>query len=289
MKPLLDLELLNTFSVVVEVGGFKEAATRLYRSQAAVSMQIKRLEEQLGQRLLERSNQGIKLTDPGKTLLAYIDQLLRLNNETLSALSAEPLRGPVHFGIPTDYAQTFLEHFLPRMRDSFPELVPRITCGRSRKLRELVNTGELDIAIVTGEAQFPNEKSLWSERLCWYVPKGMPLGPQISLPVALLESDCALRDLALLDLKQSGLAHHSVITSPDMANLYAAVESGLAVALLPESSISSLERVRPLRIDSLPGQRLFTMNLIEAGTLGKAFLEPLENCILDAAQALRQP
>ncbi|MEO9525418.1 LysR family transcriptional regulator [Marinobacter alexandrii] len=285
MKPLLDLELLNTFSVVVEVGGFKEAAVRLYRSQAAVSMQIKRLEEQLSQRLLERSNQGIKLTDPGKTLLAYIDQLLRLNNETLSALSSEPLRGPVHFGIPTDYAQTFLDHFLPRMRDSFPELVPRITCGRSRKLRELVNTGDLDIAIVTDEAQFPNEKNLWSERLCWYAPTGMPLEQQGSLPVALLESDCALRDLAQLDLKQSGLAHHLVITSPDMANLYAAVESGLAVSLLPESSVSS-EKVRPLRMDSLPDRRLLTMNLIEAGTLGKTFLEPLENCILEAARAV---
>ncbi|WP_203300825.1 LysR family transcriptional regulator [Marinobacter sediminum] len=288
MKPLLNLELLNTFSVVVEMGGFKEAATRLYRSQAAVSMQIKRLEEQLGQRLLERSNQGIELTDSGKTLLAYINRLLRLNNETLSALSAEPLRGPVHFGIPTDYAQTFLDHFLPRMRDSFPELVPRITCGRSRKLRELVNTGDLDLAIVTGEAQFPGEKSLWSERLCWFAPTGMPLEQQGSLPVALLQSDCALRDLAQLDLKHSGLDYHPVVTSPDMANLYATVESGLAVALLPESSISS-ERVRPLRMDSLPNQRLLTMNLIEAGTLCKTFLGPLEDCILEAAKVLRQP
>lgn len=288
MKPLLDLELLNTFSVVVEVGGFKEAAARLYRSQAAVSMQIKRLEEQLNQRLLERSNQGIKLTDPGKTLLAYIDQLLRLNNETLSALSKEPLRGPVHFGIPTDYAQTFLNHFLPRMRDSFPELIPRITCGRSRKLRELVNTGDLDLAIVTGEDQFPNEKSLWSERLCWYAPAGTPLEQNNALPVALLDSDCALRDIAQFELKQSGLAYQPVVTSPDLPNLYAAVETGLAVALLPESSIAS-ERVRPLRMDGLPDPRLLTMNLIDGGTLGKTFLEPLETCILEAARALRQP
>lgn len=288
MKPLLDLDLLNTFSVVVEAGGFKEAASRLYRSQAAVSMQIKRLEEQLGHRLLERSNQGIKLTEPGKTLLGYIDQLLRLNNETLSALSLEPLRGPVHFGIPTDYAQTFLQQFIPRIRDEFPELVPRITCGRSRKLRELANTGDLDIAIVTAEPQFAAEKSLWSEPLYWYAPAGMTIGGDQSLPVALLESDCALRDLAVLDLKQSGLAHHTVVTSSDMANLYSAVESGLAVALLPESSIAS-PRIRPIQIDKLPGQRLMTMNVIDSGTLSPNFLEPLHACILGAARAMAKP
>jgi len=285
MKPLLDLELLNTFSVVVEVGGFKEAATQLYRSQAAVSMQIKRLEEQLGQRLLERSNQGVKLTEPGKTLLGYIAPLLRLNNETLSALSAEPLSGPVHFGIPTDYAQTFLEHFLPRMRDTFPELAPRITCGRSRKLRELVNTGDLDLAIVTGEPRFPEERSLWSERLSWYGPVAMRMGKEQCLPVAMLEADCALRDMALDDLKQSGLDYDPVVTSPDMGNLYAAVESGLAAALLPESSVSS-PRVQILETSGLPKQRLLTMNLIDAGTLGSAFLQRLEECILEAARAV---
>ena len=285
MKPLLDLELLNTFAAVVEAGGFKEASSRLYRSQAAVSMQIKRLEEQLGQRLLERSNQGIKLTEPGKTLLSYIDRLLRLNNETLSALSAEPLRGPVHFGIPTDYAHPFLQQFIPRIREAFPELVPRITCGRSRKLRELVTTGDLDVAIVTGEPQFAPEKSLWSEALCWYAPAGLPINTEDALPVALLESDCALRDLAASDLRHSGLDYHPVLTSSDMANLYSAVESGLAVALLPESSIMS-SRVSPFQIDQLPGQRLLTMNIIDSGTLSPNFMQPLQKCVLSAARAL---
>jgi len=284
MKPLLDLELLNTFAVVVEAGGFKEASSRLYRSQAAVSMQIKRLEEHLGHRLLERSNQGIRLTEPGKTLLGYIERLLRLNNETLSALSLEPLRGPIHFGIPTDYAQTFLKQFIPRIRDAFPELVPRITCGRSRKLREMITTGELDIAIVTSEPQFAPEKSLWSEALCWYASVGLQINSEARLPVAFLESDCALRDLAASDLKQSGLDYDPVLTSSDVANLYSAVESGMAIALLPESSVTS-SKVRPVQLDQLPGQRQLTMNIINAGTLRPGFHEPLQECILAAARA----
>ncbi|OOF26281.1 substrate-binding domain-containing protein [Salinivibrio sp. IB872] len=218
-------------------------------------------------------------------MLSYIDRLLRLNNETLSALSAEPLRGPVHFGIPTDYAHPFLKQFIPRIREAFPELVPRITCGRSRKLRELVTTGDLDVAIVTGEPQFVREKSLWSEALCWYAPAGLPINTVEALPVALLESDCALRDLAASDLRQSGLDYHAVLTSSDMANLYSEVESGLAVALLPESSITS-SKVRPFQIDQLPGQRLLTMNIIDAGTLSPNFMQPLQRCVVSAARAL---
>lgn len=285
MKTLLDLDLLNTFAVVVEAGGFKEASSRLYRSQAAVSMQIKRLEEQLGHRLLERSNQGIKLNESGKTLLGYIDRLMRLNNETLSALSEKPLRGPVHFGIPTDYAQTFLQQFIPQIRETFPELEPRITCGRSRELRKLVSSGELDVAIVTGEPEFASEKRLWSEVLCWYASVSLQIHTMKTLPVALLESDCALRDLAASDLRQSGLDYHRVLTSNDLSNLYSAVESGLAMALLPESSVTS-PKVQPIKLDKLPEQRLLTMNIIDSGTLSSSFLGPLQQCFLLAARAL---
>ncbi|ANG62783.1 hypothetical protein A8C75_10005 [Marinobacterium aestuarii] len=75
MEPVLDLELLRTFCEVVKAGELKKAAAAVFRSQAAVSMQIKRLEEQLGARLLERSNQGIRLTAAGETLLDYSKQL----------------------------------------------------------------------------------------------------------------------------------------------------------------------------------------------------------------------
>ncbi|MEQ3724143.1 LysR substrate-binding domain-containing protein [Alcanivorax sp.] len=286
MKPLLDLELLNAFATVVDCGGFKEAAGQLHRSQGAVSMQIKRLEDQVGQRLLERSNRGIKLTKPGQTLLSYIDRILRLNHETLSALVENTLRGPIHFGIPTDYAQTFLEGFIPRIRSTFPEAQITISCGRSRKLREMVTSGEIDMAIVTAEPQFENEANLWSEPLRWCALDGFTAVPDQPLPVALLNSDCALRDLAIVDLKESGLDHHVALASNDLANIASAVAAGLAVALLPTSSVAS-SKVLPVTFDGLPGPRLLTMNVIDAGTLGNTILESLKACMIDAANDLQ--
>ncbi|OXY83175.1 LysR family transcriptional regulator [Oceanimonas doudoroffii] len=285
MKPLLDLELLNTFTVVVAEGGFKDAAARLFRSQAAVSMQIKRLEEQAGACLLQRSNQGISLTTAGSTLLRYAEQFQRLNNEALSALSDSPLRGRVHFGVPTDYAQAFLQHFIPRLRVSFPELQPRVTCARSRALRDMVKRSELDIAIVTGEPRFPQEEVLWTERLQWSAAAGLAPEPGSPLPVALFTGDCILRELSLNDLKQAGISHDPVMTSTDLENICAAVNSGLAAALLPESSLVAC--TTPLQgVDGLPRHHVFSMNLVYAPTLESSFHTPLANCMRETAQSV---
>lgn len=281
MKPLLELELLNTFVTVVREGGFKGAATRLFRSQAAVSMQIKRLEEQLGTQLLLRNNQGIRLTAEGEILLAYTERLLRLNNETLNALRQAPVQGSVHFGIPTDYTRTFLNRFLPRLQETFPELRPRITCACSRILREKVQRGELDIAVVTGEPRFQGERTLWRERVTWYAPVAMHPEEQRPLPVALFETDCILRDLLLQDLKQARTDYRPVITSPALDNVAAAVDAGLAVALLPESTGINPSRIRPLNIQALAGNHLLNINLIHSDTFNRDFLHPLTECITD--------
>lgn len=285
MKPLLDLELLNTFATVVREGGFKGAAARLFRSQAAVSMQIKRLEAQVGERLLERNNRGIRLTATGERLLSYSEQLLRLNNEALGALRQEALQGSVHFGIPTDYARTFLDRFLPRLRDRFPGLQPRITCARSRTLRAAIQRGELDIAVVTGEPGFTGEKVLWSEAVAWWAPVAVPLEAQARLPVALFDADCILRDLCRQDLKQAGVDWRPALVSPDLANLAAAVDSGLAVALLPASSVLNPSRVRPLDVQVLPGDHMLSINLIHASTLTPGALAALAGCMADTLRS----
>lgn len=285
MKPLLDLELLNTFATVVRERGFKGAASRLFRSQAAVSMQIKRLEEQLGERLLERSNRGIRLTPEGETLLSYTEQLLRLNHEALAALRQEPLQGEIHIGIPADYAGGFLKRFLPRLQDNFPGLEPRITCARSRSLRAGIRRGALDMAVVTGEPEYPGERMLWSERVVWYAPVAVHLECQEILPVAQFDADCILRDLCLQDLKRAGREYCPVITSPDLTSLAAAVDSGLAVALLPETALVNAARVRPLEPRILGGDHLLTINLIHSSTFNPRFLEPLADWIGGALRA----
>ncbi|WP_298717697.1 LysR family transcriptional regulator [uncultured Oceanisphaera sp.] len=282
MESLLDLELLRTFSAVVRAGELKKAATTLFRSQAAVSMQIKRLEDMVGSRLLERSNQGIQLTEAGETLLGYCEQFLRLNNATLAALSQRQLAGKISFGIPTDYAQDFLHRFMPVLMQELPQLDARIICDRSRHLRQLVERGELDVAIVAGEPQFEGEEPLWSERLIWSAPVAMQLEQRERLPLALLEDNCMVRDLCLADLKLANVAYQPVFASPVMENIAAAVHAGLAVSLLPESLLGTI-RTRPLATDLLRSNHLLQMNLICSPTIDQPTLARISGCIRSAA------
>jgi DNA-binding transcriptional LysR family regulator len=283
MESLLDLELLRTFSAVVRAGELKKAAAVLFRSQAAVSMQIKRLEEMLGARLLERSNQGIQLTEAGETLLGYCEQFLRLNNATLAALSQRQLAGKISFGIPTDYAQDFLHRFMPVLMQELPQLDARIICERSRHLRQLVDRGELDVAIVAGEPQFDNEELLWSERLIWSALGAMDLEQRDKLPLALLEDNCIVRDLCLAELKQAGVAYQQVFTSPVMENIAAAVHAGLAVSLLPESLLRS-NQTCPLPGELLRSNLQLNMNLICSPLVDRPTLARITGCIRSAAE-----
>ncbi|WP_169051551.1 LysR family transcriptional regulator [Neptunomonas sp. XY-337] len=280
MKPLLDFELLNTFATVVAEGGFKGAASKLFRSQAAISMQIKRLEELLETSLLQRNNRGIKLTQSGETLLAYTDKLLSLNNETLNALSKTPLRGEVHFGVPTDYAPYFLRHFIPQLRLTFPELVPLVTCARSRELRKMVARAEVDIAIVTGEPTLKDSETLWSERLLWLGTKHLEVEPNTALPVALYDGDCILRDICLNDLKKREINFKPVVKSAEIINLEVAVASGLAVSLLPESCLHTNPELREL--PGWPESHVLYANLIQASTLEPKLLSLLADCMRES-------
>lgn len=282
MESLLDLELLRTFSAVVKAGELKKAAAALFRSQAAVSMQIKRLEEVLGSRLLERSNQGIQLTEAGETLLGYCEQFLRLNNATLAALSQRQLAGKISFGIPTDYAQDFLYRFMPVLLQELPQLDARIICERSRHLRQLVERGELDVAIVAGEPQFEDEEPLWSERLIWSAPIAIQLEQRERLPLALLEDNCIVRDRCLADLKQANVPYLQVFASPVLENIAAAVHAGLAVSLLPESLLGTIQS-RPVDTELLRCNHLLHMNLIWSPTIDPPTLARISGCIRSAA------
>lgn len=286
MDPLLDLELLRTFSAVVKAGELKKAAASVYRSQAAVSMQIKRLESQLGSCLMERSNQGIKLTETGETLLSYAEQFFKLNAATLSAITKPQLSGKLRFGIPTDYAQDFLHSFMPALAHELPNLDARIVCDRSRNLRRQVKLGQLDLAIVAGEPDIPEEQTLWTERLIWVAPISSPLEERETIPVALLSDNCIVRDLSLDSLKKTDILHEQVFSSPVLENVAAAVHSGFAISLLPESLISP-NQVRTLSGPFESNHSQLLMNMVASPMIDERIASRLIGCLKTAASQLR--
>lgn len=283
MDALLDLELLRTFVVVAQTGELKKTAHIIHRSQAAVSMQIKRLETQLGQRLMQRNNQGIRLTAAGETLLSYSEQFLSLNNATLSALSSGDINGTLNIGIPTDYAQDFLHYFMPVLTNELPNLTPRITCHRSRHLRELLTTGALDIAIVSGEPNKEDAQLLWSEPMIWAAPDGIALEERLPVPIALYEDSCIVRDTSLQALEQSAIQYNTVFTSPVIDNIATAVHHGMAISLLPASSLLPY-KTRHVSALHLHCQVVLKMNLICRDNIEPSTQQRLGQCFQLAAE-----
>jgi DNA-binding transcriptional LysR family regulator len=287
MSSLLDLEVLRTFVMIVETGELKKAAENIHRSHAAVSMQMKRLEEQLGCCLMKRSNKGITLTSAGKTLLNYSEQLLQLNQSTVSALSTNKYNATINFGIPTDYAQDFLSYFMPLLTQELPNLDANIHCNRSRNLRKQLASGELDIAIVAGETDQKDELLLWSERLVWSAPLHGQLEQQKCLPIAMLTDNCIVRDLCLEGLSNAKLNYREVFSSPVLENVATAVHSGFAISLLPESLINE-NRCKAVNLATLPQDLTFTINMVHSNALDQFLVEKISHCMRQASGKQQQ-
>ncbi|GAA6170091.1 LysR family transcriptional regulator [Sessilibacter corallicola] len=278
MEPVIDLELLRAFVVVARSGEFKKAADILCRSQGAISVKVKRLEEQVGHCLMIRNNRGIRLTDEGETLLSYGEQLLQMSSSALEALNAKGISGKMTIGIPTDYVQSFLHKLMPLFRQEMPNLDPTIICNRSRNLSELIRTNKLDIAIIASEKDFGASNLIGSERLIWCGPKHHRIDNNGVLPIALFEESCILRDISLRVLKKSKANYKVVLTSSVMENLVSAVSLGFAVSLLPESLVND-KTMCPLSDKLFNNYEEIKIALIGSKNINKSTVENIAGLI----------
>ena len=159
MTAMLDIDQLRTFIAISETGSFTKAAEVVNKTQSAVSMQMKRLEERLERPIFARDGRASKLTDDGQRLLDYARRIVKLNIETLAAFSDGELSGRVRLGVPDDYADRYLPEIMARFSHSYPAVELSVICEPSVDLLERIDGNEIDLAIITNcefEAGFGN-------------------------------------------------------------------------------------------------------------------------------------
>lgn len=260
----LDPDLLRTFVAIAETGRFGMAAERVGRSQSAVSLQVKRLEDVTGQKLFEKAGRLMRLTEAGEKLLGYARQLLALNAEAMTALGAETLSGAIRFGMVQDFADSHLPSVLGRFAESHPAVRLDVRVARNVDLRAAFAKGELDVVLASGNVDTGHVRATIVRPMVWIGRPGMRFETNTPVPLALFEQACPFRDAALAALNREGRQFDVRYTSPSLAGIQAAVRAGLGVGVRTPATLAA-DLVEIGESQGLPtlGDMTFTLAVAE--------------------------
>lgn len=244
--PDLQIDWLRAFVAVVDAGSLSAAAPLLHRSQSAVSMQIKKLEGALGKAVLVRSPRHMDITAAGAELLSYARRMLELQAQTQAVMFGPELEGRIRLGVPDDYAATYLTPVLRSFAARHQGVEIELTCEQSTSLIPKVLRGDLDLALVSRDKP-QRGRLLFHEPLVWVGAPQFEVWRKNPMPIAVYESGSLARIEAMSALAARRRAYRVVYHSSSLAGQVAAVESGLAVAVLTRCSVpASLQPLQGL-------------------------------------------
>lgn len=268
----LDLTLLRNFAIIARTGSISLASLQVGRTQSTLSMQMQRLEDQIGQALLHRSGSGVRLTAAGEKLLAHAEFLLARHDDILADMDGTALRGAVSLGCPEDYSIAFLPGILKSFFARHPDVELRMVCAPTTELRPLLTRRQIDVALIS-IADVANSEVLRREDFVWV---GNAPEPDIldhpNLPLA-LSAPTTLDYRAACDAMEAINRRYRVaFASNSLAGLIAIARSGHAISALTRTAVP-------------PDLHIITAGLPPLPTIGIA-LEYAEARPSSAAKAL---
>jgi len=234
----LDIDLLRAFATIAEEGNISRAAERLLRNQSTVSLQLKRLEDLVGQRLITRTSRKLQLTRVGETFLNYAHRILSLNDEVMMRLNEPELVGAVKLGVPEDFATTYMPSILGEFANSFPLVSLEVTCELTLKLMELFRAEQFDLVLIKREpSMHASGLPVWRESLVWVGTEGFTLPKEGALPLVVSPEPCVYRKRATQALRKARRTWRIAYTCGSLAGALAAVKAGLGVTVLPKNMV----------------------------------------------------
>lgn len=236
--PTIDHELLRTFIAIVDQGSFTRAAKTVNRTQSAVSMQMKRLEEDVIQRpLLFRQGKQLQLTSEGHTLFSYARRIMNLHGEALNILRQPDMVGKVRLGVPDDYVMRFLPGILKSFSQAWPLVDVDVHCAPSSVLLNHPRD-HLDLCIMTREVGDEIGTILRRESTVWVAAASHSSHLLSPVPLAMFEAPCFCRRHACNALDRQGRSYRIAYSSPSLATLQAVVSAGLAISAWMSSLVT---------------------------------------------------
>ena len=282
--PSLDPELLRAFIAVAEHLSFTRAAAQLNRTQATVSLQVRRLEERVGTALFRRSTARVELTAAADGLLIDARRILALGEQAIERISHQKTAGRIRIGVMEDYGAKILPRLLARLAEVFPLVQVEMEIGLTARL--LKRLGKSFDAVIAMHPEGAMEGELiCKERAIWAAAPDHATEERSPLPVALSHSDCLFRTWAIEALNEAGRPWRLAYVSPSIAAVEAIVAHGLAVTVLKGSMLGpSLRRVVPgAHVPQLPGAEIRLHRSAELGRGGALVVDHLATCLRSMA------
>jgi DNA-binding transcriptional LysR family regulator len=236
MSVPLDLDQLQSFCAIADCGSFTEAARRVNKTQSAVSMQIKRLEERLGHALLSRDGRSVSLTQHGEALYSRARKMLKINAEIMDLFDDQEMAGAIRFGVPDDYAVRLLPVLLSSFQKTHPKIIIDVRCAASEELLADMKQGRYDIICFTQGTNHEYGELFRTEKMFWVAAQGGQAMHMDPLPIAGGQS-CCWKNNAVEVLDRLGRDYRVAYTSSNALAIASAVLTDLAVGFLPESAL----------------------------------------------------
>ena len=225
----LDLDTLRTLAVAADLGGYGQAAARLGRTPSAISLQMKRLQEDVGASLFRKEGRGVALTEAGEIVLRYGRRMLAMNDELLDTIRGASLAGNVRLGCSQDFAETVLPDVLSQFTKLYPLVQMEVRIEGNAALVEAVQKNQLDLALAVGQAEHPTAEILGELELVWIAGQEFTSRLDQPLPLVLLGPQCAYRREAIQRLDDAKLPWRIAAVSPSLAGLWATAIGGLGI------------------------------------------------------------
>lgn len=225
----IDPDLLRTFVAFVDAGSLAKAAAIVGRSPSAVTAQMQRLEEVVGEPLLAAAGRGRTLTLAGQEFVVHARRILDANREAWLTLKGARADGKVVLGATQDFSESALPDILRTFARTHPRVRIELRIGRSLELAKALDEGTADVVVTMRSEPDPSDIGLIHEPMVWFgAAAGLVVEPE-EVPLALLDPPCGFRSAAIAALDLARRPYRIAATSASLSGLRAAVVAGLAV------------------------------------------------------------
>lgn len=269
MSKNLNMDCLRSFQAVVELGGFSLAGEKVGRSAPAISLQMNRLQHQVGAPLFKREGRNQVLTPTGHEVLEHAKAILSQNDAVLRIAQTNQISGLVKLGVVQDIAESFFPSALPAFSEQFPNIRFQVLVERSRVLLDGLERGELDQVIAFKQKTDVRSVELRSPAMIWIEKAGGNVSAKRPLPIVMVEGPCSFRTEALNALMHAGIPWEVTLTSPSLACVAAAAEAGLGVTVRTQDLLKRRQPklVQAHSLPKLPNHQLRIYNGVETPNL----------------------